>query len=146
MAIMAPEAAAGAAGAAGIGEAGKASDQLEGSTVAFMLAIILIGGALGLLWLAFHNPSEWDLTGGQWPGLAGRALQWAQTKAEGPSLLGALNTSQPAAVSPDQAAINALTRLEGNPILGAPLPPTEQKSLAQKLISTFKQLIGGGIL
>lgn len=97
MAIMAPEAAAGAASAAGIGAAGKASDQLEGSTVAFMLAIVLIGGAFAAFWLAFHNPSEWDLTGGQWPGLAGRALQWMQTKAEGPSLLGTLNTSQPAA-------------------------------------------------
>jgi hypothetical protein len=78
--------AAGAAGVTGAGGGGAAGAlapiaaqnqgerQPGGSSVAFAVAVLLIGFACVGLWLAFHKPENAE-TGG-FPGLFGQMLQW----------------------------------------------------------------------
>jgi hypothetical protein len=69
---------AGAGGAAGalapIAGANQRDPSPGGSSVAFAIAILLIGFACIGLWIAFHRPENAE-TGG-FPGLFGQMLQW----------------------------------------------------------------------
>ena len=103
MAAMAPEAIS-AAGGAVAGRAFSPPDTQEGSPVAFMVAIILLGLSFIGLYLAFHNPAEWDLSGGQWPGLFARILGFAQAKGTGQATGAGTSTSSGAQQSTSGAA------------------------------------------
>lgn len=77
-----PAAEGGGAAAAGAGAAAGSGGGLPmpgmpeppGGSVAFAIAILLIGFACIGLWVAFHNPDNAE-TGG-FPGLFGQMLQW----------------------------------------------------------------------
>jgi|SRR5215831_1764714 len=86
MSIIAAEAAgagtaAGSGTAGGLAAAGSAAPGIGGgdrppggSSVAFAIAILLIGGACIGLWIAFHSPE--DVETGGFPGLFAKMLRW----------------------------------------------------------------------
>jgi hypothetical protein len=79
MTVLAGDAAAGtAASAAGalapIAGANQGERQPAGSSVAFAIAVLLLGFACIGLWIAFHKPENAE-TGG-FPGLLGQMTQW----------------------------------------------------------------------
>lgn len=88
----------GAAGAAGAGMTAPilGANQREpspgGSSVAFAIAILLIGFACIGLWLAFHRPENTEQ--GSFPGLFGQMLQWVH-KGEGAAGAGAAASAIP---------------------------------------------------
>jgi hypothetical protein len=76
----------GAAGAAGMTAPILGANQKDpspgGSSVAFAIAILLIGFACIGLWIAFHKPENAE-TGG-FPGLFGQMLQWVHAGEQSP--------------------------------------------------------------
>lgn len=85
MTVAAAELAGGSGGGLGAGAAGAGltapiigANQREpspgGSSVAFAIAILLIGFACIGLWIAFHRPENAEQ--GTFPGLFGQMLQW----------------------------------------------------------------------
>jgi hypothetical protein len=105
MTVLAAEGAAGAgAGAAeggGLGSAaagsGIGAPSMPSGSVAFAIAILLIGFACMGLWIAFHKPENAET--GAFPGLFGQMLQWVHA---GEESAGASASEAPAAPSPSE--------------------------------------------
>jgi hypothetical protein len=133
--VLAAEAAPAAAGA-GEGAAaggglsmlplggGQREGQPGGSSVAFAIAVLLIGFACIGLWLAFHRPENAE-TGG-FPGLFGQMLQWVHAGEESP---GAASTASSSDVIPGGGIIGGLAGDIPEGGLFSLLPPALQKKL-----------------
>jgi hypothetical protein len=101
----------------------------KGSSAAFMLAIVLLGGSMILLWMAFHTPADWEAYGGNFPGLIGRIMGWMDRSATGAGGLagsgnpftGASGVTQK--VVPD-TGLGAQVGAAANPFGPAPTYPT----------------------
>lgn len=87
----------GGLGAAAGGAAGAGRPSMPGGSVAFAIAILLIGFACMGLWLAFHKPENAET--GTFPGLFGQMLQWVHA---GEESAGAGSSATPAAPSPSE--------------------------------------------